>query len=520
MILPALLIGAAVAMMVFATFNEALHLLGGGLVLLAVAAAASIRPSLMIGISVMAAITSMSLVEGTEFTPYKVALSASGVLVITDWVRGGRPIAASWFIPGVFAMFVSWSVVSDLSAGEDTMDFVRAGGVLLLAVCINQFMRSMDDFHVLGLVLVGVACIIAFDAALEVGFGFLSARNAIRAEGLLGNANGTASAALAVSSVAVICLAPRTGLRRGLLLTVPPLILTLMVTVSRGASVAAVIWLATLAGAASRHWPTRIGGGIAVALVVAFAAVAAPDAVARRFGGTVVDDGGEQRIDDNSRTELNTIALQLISEEPIVGVGTFGFAKRAQAEIGMPFACHNHYLGAAAGYGLLGGLLASLYYLVPIFLNARRILRATEDERPTWAAAAGAGVAYAVFASTSPPAFPPWSLLVVMVPEVLARTLEYERSLALKHVATTAHRVEVETAPASPSPWAIDDLAQAAPARVAAGEPGGSTAQAGADHAPPSRKYQVEPTATWAVERWLPATAASAPGSLPPKKRS
>ncbi len=515
---PALFIAAAFAIMVFATFYDALHLLSGAFVLIGLALAATVRPSLMIGVSVMAAITSVSLLEGTEFTPYKVALSASGALVVTDWVRGGRPVSASWAIPTLYALFAGWTVVSDLRADDGSLDFVRVGGVLLLAICINQFMRSTLDFQVLGLLLIGVSAVITLDASAEVGFDFWTTRRSVRAEGLTGNANGTASAALAVSSVAVVCLTKKMGLRRALLLAVPPLLVTLMVTVSRGVSVAALVWLASLAGLSSRQWMRRIGGGIAVGLVVGFAVITAPDAVTRRFGGTVKDDGGEQRIDDNSRTELNTIALQLIAEEPMLGVGTLGFAKRAQAEIGMPFACHNHYLGATAAYGLIGGVLASLYYLVPIGLNLGRVWRATDEERPIWAAAAAASLGYAVFVSTTPPGFPSWSLLVVMMPEALVRTLSYERTAALKHVAASAHAVDSDAVP-DLGALALHDPAHAA-ARFGHGEPVLAAAPAEAAHRPPSRRYQVEPTATWAVERWLPASAIRPPSVLPPKKNS
>lgn len=168
--------------------------------------------------------------------------------------------------------------------------------------------------------------------------------------------------------------------------------LVVLITQSRGAGIALGIFV-LLAWLGHRR---KLRSFVALVILGAIAASFAPDATWIRLGGlrNIGDTDNLESVDPEGsarqRFEIWKVALHVIGEHPLVGVGVGSYPeahqRAAQSDRFDPTARgrrdpHSTYLHVAAETGLIGGLLFGALILVAIS-GARRIYRLAVGTRP------------------------------------------------------------------------------------------------------------------------------------------
>jgi O-antigen ligase len=274
-------------------------------------------------------------------------------------------------------LFLLFCTVSLLAAGDVTLGAFEVVSVLerlLLYLYIAHVMTSRDDVLFLvralfiGLILQSVLMLAQAGGLLgDLDFYGLKARASFagdsRVSGTLGSPN-TAAAYLGMTMTVAFSVV-LSGLRRsdrffaglGLALAILPMIFTL----SRGGWLSLPVSLTILGFIGVRRIPPKTAAIVVVALIVLVTPFAS--SVQERLYG---DDNGSLA----ARMPLNHLALAIITDHPLLGVGANNFVVAMQPYLrhfsgNFVYVVHNTYLLVWAETGALG-LIAFVWFLVAI----------------------------------------------------------------------------------------------------------------------------------------------------------
>lgn len=384
------------------------------------------RPAWAAAVTLASASWSLELVPGSTITPFKLMLVSTSGIMAMGLLSGGALPRPRGHWPVLYAIFIVWAMLIDIGYAQNGMDLVRVGGVVLTLMVFAHGIKARKDIDVVVVVLLALLALMALDLFRELGLGWWLGSKVIRGAGLVGNPNGTAQTALGVAGLALALSALASLPRLPVVLAVfTSLVLVLFMTVSRGAVVAVAVGLVVFAFTFPRTIRQRLSTLAAIAAVVTVFLVAMPAAFEARMVQTVETDrgSGSVTIDDSSRTELNLIAVDLILDNPFFGVGTEGFPLASERLIGLPYVCHNSYLGAGAAYGMLGFALVVLLMLWTPVLCFVQLRRAPDEERLFWSSYLAMGVAYAAMAASLPLLVTPLQAVIGSMPSLLLGTI-------------------------------------------------------------------------------------------------
>lgn len=182
--------------------------------------------------------------------------------------------------------------------------------------------------------------------------------------------------------IAIYLLVAGVALRQRIcaLVCLPALAIALLAAGSRGpilgllVGLAAFFALALRSSASRRRIPILV---ISAVLAVAAIAIVVPGEATQRSLSILSDAGSG--ISSNGRNQLWSLAFELISEHPLEGVGTGGFAAVSRVEL-YP---HNILLEAAAEIGVAGLVLVLGLMLSAFSRLVGAWQRAPDDLRPT-----------------------------------------------------------------------------------------------------------------------------------------
>lgn len=380
--------------------------------------------------------------------PWKTALVAPGMLGVA--VLGGLLMLERRTIPWSALAVVTLLVpvtqtlslinATDLTASAHLAILAWAGFGCVLAL------TQLDDesmIIVMGALLVSAA-LVCLGAMTQMGQMTSEEGGSVingRLQGPFSQPNELGSfAQLTLPLVPAFAISPRPRIHRGLaLLAAPVVVAALMLSLSRGAWLGAIVSAAVLAWLAPRLRRP-------LAALVGFGLVAGALTLAVGGPGSAIINARLHSIVDNSastsdqRPAIWSFAVQLLGEHPVLGAGpgSLPFASHdahtSAVALVEPQHGHNLFLAALSEGGLLGGLtLVALLGVGGWFaLRLRRTLRDGASWRDSWiplgatAALAGA-VAHGVI--DFPWRAPALTLTTWVLVGMLARTLVNERPL-------------------------------------------------------------------------------------------
>ena len=149
----------------------------------------------------------------------------------------------------------------------------------------------------------------------------------------------------------------------------PVALIALGLTGSRGGMVAAVVALMIVPLSMTRLTPGRVAGAAVVLVASGAAAIHyVPTTILQRLRTTTeqVEDGSF-----NGRMRIWKAGLAALSEKPLIGYGTGGFARAVRPALKRARPAHNAYLSVMVEQGLLGFFL----YIAMFALVVRSVLR-------------------------------------------------------------------------------------------------------------------------------------------------
>jgi putative inorganic carbon (hco3(-)) transporter len=305
-----------------------------------------------------------------------VVLGVVGIVLLGRLADGLPPFPwvrpAGWAVALVGGAALSAAIAADRGAAVKQLG-VLVGGVLL-ALAVVAVVERMDDIRLLERAIVavgGAICAAALPSAGDLQSSYAGAVVDNRATSVFGDPNELGAFAAVVLVVAGgLWLAGRQRWERLLAAAGGTLALAaLLLSLSRGAWLGAVvgtIGLAVLLPEARRRIAVLVVAAIGAAAVLLALAPGAPAEVAEERLGTLTSPGANP---DELRPQAWRLAVDLIGEHPVLGIGPGGFV--AAAEVAgrgeVSGAEHAHDLaltvgaeGGLVGVVLLAGLAVSL----------------------------------------------------------------------------------------------------------------------------------------------------------------
>ena len=387
------------------------------------------RPAWAAAATLASTIWSIELVAGSTITPFKLMLLSTSGIMVMGLLSGEALPKPRGHWPILYGVFILWSMLIDIIHSQSGIDFVRIGGIVLTMMVFTHGIRAQKDVDVLVKVLLLLLLVIVGDLFRELGASWWLRSEIVRGHGLLRNPNGTAQTAFGIAGLA-LALSSLSSLRKVFVATaaLTLLVLVLYMTVSRGAVVAAAVALLIFAFTYPRTVRQRVTTLGAITALIAVFVTSMPGAFQARMVGTVETDRGSGKvtIDDSSRTELNLIAVDLLLDNPFLGVGFDAFPIEAERVVGVAYACHNTYLAAGAAYGLVGLALILLVMLSTPLQCLIRLRTAPDEERVFWATYLAMGVGYAALLASAPLQIIPLHGVLGIMPSLLFGTLMTE----------------------------------------------------------------------------------------------
>lgn len=380
------------------------------------------RPAWAAAVTLASASFSVELLPGSTITPFKLLLVSNTGLMAMAFAAGSKLPRPPGAWPVIYGAFIIWAMIVDLVYAQNGMDLVRIGGVVLTLMVFTHGIKVRADINAVVIVLLGLLAVMALHLFNELGLRWWLSAAVVRGSGLVGNPNGTAQTAIGVAGLTLALSALSTLPRMPVVIgTFVSLLLVLFMTVSRGAVVSVVVGLVIFAWVYPRTFRQRAKTLGAIAAVVVIFLATMPAAFEARMLQTVETDrgSGAVTIDDSSRTELNLIALDIILDSPMLGVGTEGFPVIAERLVGLPYVCHNSYLGAGSAYGLFGLFLHLLLMFWTPALCWRRLRDAPDEERQFWASYFSMTIAFAAIAGSLPLLVTPLQSVIAVMPSLL-----------------------------------------------------------------------------------------------------
>lgn len=197
--------------------------------------------------------------------------------------------------------------------------------------------------------------------------------------------DGAYTMALAIPMAWHIALVARRWFHRCILLYVPLGFSAILLTGSRGGSVAALVALCTPVMHVSRSSPGKAAATLGVALLTGMGlwgmvqTMVPEDTLARV--GTVME--GEKYSDSsalNGRLRNWLAGLEVLQRNPLIGTGAGTFAEATATLDGRGDDAHNAFVDTAAQLGVIGLVL----FLLVLWHVAKHVLAAPAADRRTW----------------------------------------------------------------------------------------------------------------------------------------
>jgi putative inorganic carbon (HCO3(-)) transporter len=363
-------------------------LLAGAEPTLAIAVALAVAFLLIALHSLSAGLVFFTLLAFLELVPAGPALSVvrlAGAILAISWLatvtgsaseRREFPSAHPALFTLLF-LFAAWSALSFLWASSPSTAFNSATSFILnfalfpivyTAVRGTTDVRRVAGAFIAGAVLAAAYGILVQPDATAFATGSSGGSGVDRLSGTLGDPNELAALLVAGMALATMFLFDRASsplLRAAALAGAGVLLLTLLVTVSRGGLVAlgAALVVTVLVARRYRGWALATVLAVAATALVFFLSFASP---AARERITASDGGGK-------RTDVWKVAGRMVDDHPVTGVGAGNFRHESIHYLVEPgtirfdeliderSVTHNAYLEVLTGTGFVG---LSLYVAI------------------------------------------------------------------------------------------------------------------------------------------------------------
>lgn len=353
---------------VLAAINPLLAL--GGVVGLGYAALAT--ANVRLGLSLFVVIASFALLP-VPLGPTASLTKIAGLVLALAWFAS----VASGESPGrglldeqpaivlLIVAFLAWVIVTSVWAMSPGTVFGDAGryalNALLFLIACGVLRKRRDVMWVIAAFLAGAAISAAW--GIVVPPASTASTDLARASGTIGDPNETAAVLVAALPLAIALAAGRgwpPALRWLGAATAGLSVAGVLLSASRGGFVALIVVLAVALVLAGR-WRAKLLLVVPVVVLVCGGYLLANPAVLQRV---TASDGG------TGRTDLWAVALRMIEDRPVLGVGAGNFAntsiryllrsgalKRSDLIANTPKVAHNTYLTVIAELGVVGALL-------------------------------------------------------------------------------------------------------------------------------------------------------------------
>ena len=275
---------------------------------------------------------------------------------------------------GAFLLYVAASLLagpldgpwSDRASAISSLFAVFMTGVLTY-IAARSVLRGRSPYPVLAAMLVSAVLASAIALSQSSGaeglFGVLAVQGDVpnRVTGPFADPNyfGAYLAAATTLGVACAVIARSRKLKIAILALSAVAGVTLVLTLSRGALVALIAGLTTLAFTRGRKV-----GLAAVATILLVGVVAWPLFAEQRYGSSsgLAGAGVSSQLEDSGRTGAWLAGLEVFQSSPLIGIGWGRFVEEASSGI----AAHNWYIAVLAETGIVGFLLWMLFIVASV----------------------------------------------------------------------------------------------------------------------------------------------------------